>query len=85
MSDLLNNKPNLLEFLDTISRPGQSVSQVDEETNLFEAGLLDSLAVIEIILFLEKNYGVNLATSGIEPTKLGTLAGINEVIRQASG
>ena len=84
MAESANSRDRLLEFLGTICRPGQSLTDVAEDTNLFDAGLLDSLAVIEIILFLEKNHGVNMAAAGIEPSQLGTLAGIDEVIRRAA-
>ena len=85
MSDSINAREGLLEFLGTVCRPGQSFADVADDVNLFDAGIMDSLAVIEIILFLEQRYGVTFAASGIDPRELATVAGILEVIEQAAG
>jgi len=78
-------RAELVAFLDTIARPGPSIAAVDDHTNLFDSGLLDSLAVIQIILYLEQQHGVNMAAQGIEPNDLGSIAGILNAILRISG
>jgi acyl carrier protein len=78
-------REELVGFLDTIARPGPSIDAVDDDTNLFDSGLLDSLAVIQIILHLEQQHGVDMAAHGIDPNDLGSITGILNAIQRASG
>ncbi len=68
-------RQKLRDYLAGIARPGRSLTDLADDDNLFDAGVLDSLAVIQIILYLEQQ-GVDLAASGIAPEQLGTIAGI---------
>lgn len=78
-------REELVGFLDTIARPGPSIDAIDEDTNLFDSGLLDSLAVIQIILHLEQRHGVDMGAQGIDPNDLGSIAGILNAIQRANG
>lgn len=69
----------LLDYLAGIARPGHSLAALSDDDNLFDAGVLDSLAVIQIILYLEQQ-GIDLAASGVGPEQLGTIAGILAVL-----
>lgn len=73
-------RTRLLAFLDTIRHPDMRLDAIDENTSLVAAGLIDSLALLEIVTFLESEYGVDLAGSGVDPTRLSTMAGILELI-----
>ena len=66
----------IIRFLNTVVRPGQDVSQVSDDTNLVDAGVIDSLALIQIIFFLESEHGVQLHTAGVDPADLVSVAGI---------
>lgn len=74
---------DLMAFLVTIVRPGVEPSSFSDETNLIDEGIIDSLAVIQIICYLEQNHGINLQTAGVDPNDLGTVSGILGVIEQA--
>ena len=76
-------REELVKFLATICRPGCNVKDADDDTDLFDAGYLDSLAVIEIILHMETQYGVSFAASGLDPSTLGTIHGMLEVLKRA--
>ena len=70
----------LAAYLQTIARPGADFERVDEDTDFFQAGLLDSLAVVEIIQHLESRYGVRLPDAGFDPRALGSFAGMLRLI-----
>ena len=72
-------------FLRTIQRPGQPLDGVDERTSLVEAGLIDSLAVLEIVSYLEKNYRIDFAETGVDPEQLTSTGGILDLIERFSG
>ena len=69
----------LVAYLQTIARPGADFSTVADDTNLFDGGLLDSLSVIQIIEYLEQQYGLRFGGLGLDPRELASLAGIMRV------
>lgn len=73
----------LIDFLRTIQKPGKAIESVGLDESLVTSGLIDSLAIIEIVMFLEKNYGIDFAASGLDPDRLATINGILGVIEAA--
>ena len=78
-------RAELLAFLRTIQRPGCALDAVSDDQSLVDAGLIDSLATLEIILYLENSYGLDLAARGIDPAEIDTISGILQVIERELG
>ena len=78
--DLSQARDNLIRFLESIARPDQRIDGIADTTNLVDAGLLDSFALIQIILYLEEHHGLNLRQERIEIDQLSSIAGILSVI-----
>ena len=76
MTSALADRAALLEFLSGIARPGADLSDLVDADNLVDKGVIDSLAVIQIILYLETEHGVNLGAAGIDPTEIVSIEGI---------
>ena len=74
-----------IEFLGTIVVPGAQIDKVDDNVNLVEAGLLDSLAVIQIIVRVEQEHGANLLSLNVDPNELATIGGILDTIERIIG
>ena len=55
-----------------------------DDTNLFEAGLLDSLAVVQVIEHLEEAYGARFGGADFDPQELSCLRGIIAVLTAAA-
>ena len=51
-------KPELLAYLEGHAR--DDLSEVDEDTELFSSGLIDSFAMVDLLLFLEKHTGAKI-------------------------
>lgn len=77
-------RAEIINFLNTVVRPGQNVSQVSDDTNLVDAGVIDSLALIQIIFFLESEHGVQLHTAGVDPSDLVSVGGILSTLNPES-
>ncbi len=75
---------HLVGFLNTVARPGFQVDGVDDDTNLIDAGIIDSFALIQVILYLEQEYDLRLQALGIDPVDLGTIDGILAAIARSS-
>lgn len=59
--------------IDLLSARGQPVEVGDEEP-LFTSGRLDSLAAVELMLLLERDYGVDLSDPDFDVSLLDTLS-----------
>ena len=87
----------LLTFLRTIQRPDAPLAPLEPETSseskrwedesvddqsLVEAGLIDSLAVMQIVDWLENEHGVDFAEDGLDVEELRSVRGILDVIER---
>lgn len=76
-------REDLMVFLGTIVRPGIDPSSFSDDTNLIDVGVIDSLALIQIISYLEQNHGLDLQAGGVDPNDLGSVLGILGAIERA--
>jgi len=74
----------LIAFLSTIARPGRSPDTVNDGDNLIDVGIIDSLAMLHIIMYLEREHAISLTQSGIDPGELVSISGILDCIARSS-
>jgi acyl carrier protein len=80
MTDKETSRQELVDFLRTIQRPDYSHAVIDEESGLVESGLIDSLALLQIVTYLEQAYGVDFSERGIDPEDLRSVNSILDLI-----
>jgi acyl carrier protein len=85
MTDRERLRDGLVIFLNSVARPGCQVDDIEDDRNLIDADIIDSFALIQIISWLEQNYGLNLQELGIDPADLGRIDGILDAIARADG
>ncbi|MBE6468433.1 MAG: D-alanine--poly(phosphoribitol) ligase subunit DltC [Coriobacteriaceae bacterium] len=51
----------------------------ERDIDLFDAGLLDSMAAIEVLVAIEERFGVDIAPTAVERYEMNT---VNKIIRQ---
>lgn len=73
---------DLLQFLRSIQKAGLPVESLADDARLVQTGLIDSLAILQIVMYLEATYGLDFSTSGISPEELGSIGGILGVIEK---
>lgn len=85
-ADRERRRQHLLRFLATIQRPERALATLEDEEGLVASGLIDSLAVLQIVVHLEETYGIDFAARGIEPEELRTMSSILDLVeREAPG
>lgn len=77
-----DNRKRLLNFLDTIRRPDRPLDHLRDDEPLVASGLIDSLATLELIMYLESQVGLRFAESGIQPESLRSVAAILDLIER---
>ena len=83
MSDGLQRVPGvsarLLVFV-TAKFPLARKRQLDIDDPLLEAGLVDSLGVLDLVNFIEKEFGVQLADEELVPERFRTLRSVGQLV-----
>jgi acyl carrier protein len=75
-------KSDLFRFLHTIQKAGLPVESLGERDRLVASGLIDSLAILQIVSYLEANYEIDFSVRGVDPEQLGTVGNILDLIEQ---
>ncbi len=71
---------DLRRFVATIQKPNMPIDGIADSDGLVAVGLIDSLAIVLIVQHLETKYGVDFASSGIDPERLASFASIADLI-----
>ena len=74
---------DLKQFLRGIQKPNRPLESVGPDERLVASGLVDSLAIMQIVVYLEETYGIDFAASGFDPERLATMGSIVELIEDA--
>ena len=74
---------DLMRFLRTIQKPNRPVESLGLDERLVASGLVDSLAIMQIVVYLEENYDIDFAASGFDPDRLATMGSIVDLIEEA--
>jgi acyl carrier protein len=77
-------KNELMAFLGTIQKPGYSIEAIDADESLVESGCLDSLAVVQIIVYLENRHGIDFHGWAGDPRELRSINSILDLISRIS-
>ena len=75
-------KEKLLGFLGTIQKAGLPIDTLGENEPLVASGLIDSLAILQIVTYLETTYDIDFSIRGVDPEQLGSIGGILDLIAQ---
>jgi len=73
-------KSDFIQFLRTIQRPDFPLQEIDGDLSLVESGLIDSLALLQIITYLEQTYDIDFREKGIDPGELRSVNAILEFV-----
>ena len=66
-------------ILDTFL-PGEDPAALTPSTQLMSTGILDSLATLELVAFLESKFNIELQAHEADPSRLGTLNDIATLV-----
>lgn len=65
--------------------PGEDASELNESTPLITTGIIDSIAVLKLVMFLEERFKISLAPHETSPEYMNTLGRIAELARAKLG
>ncbi|HEY5933179.1 MAG TPA: acyl carrier protein [Kofleriaceae bacterium] len=65
--------------------PGEDPTSLTDDTPLLSAGIIDSLAVLDMVSFIEKEFAVRLEQEDLGRDRLDTIALIGALIEERRG
>ena len=75
-------RQDLVRFLREIQKAGLPVESLNDSDELVASGLIDSLALLQIVTYLEEAYGIDFSDRGVDPEQLGSIGNILDLIEQ---
>jgi acyl carrier protein len=72
---------NVKEFILQEFLPGEDPAALTDSTPLIAGGILDSLATLKLVAFLEERFKVTLAPYETDEEHLGTIADIVRLVQ----
>jgi acyl carrier protein len=62
-----------------------STARLDDETSLLDAGIVDSTGVLEVVTYLESEFGIKVDDSELLPENLDSIANITAFVQRKKG
>jgi len=78
------HRAELIKFLRSIQRRDSAIKEVDDSQSLVESGLIDSLAALQIVSYLEEAYKIDFGDNAIDPGDLRTVGTILDIIERVT-
>jgi len=73
-------KKSVRTFLQREFFRGEAVDSLSEDQPLVTSGILDSVATLKLVLFLEETFGIVIDTADIADGRLDTIASIEALV-----
>jgi acyl carrier protein len=61
--------------------PGEDPNELTDETPLISGGILDSIATLKLVAFLEEEYGIEIQAHEADTENLDTIASIARLVK----
>ena len=55
---------------------------LEDDASLIEGGIIDSMMILNLLAFLEENFGLSLSPDEFDPEKFETLRHISDMVTQ---
>lgn len=65
--------------------PGEDASNLTDDTELKESGILDSLSTLKLVSFLEETFKVEFEANDLDAGNLSSVATIEKLVRSKLG
>jgi D-alanine--poly(phosphoribitol) ligase subunit 2 len=78
----MSNREKIVKVLQAVT---DNPALPDDEDSLFDAGYLDSFALTELVSELEKEFGIRIPDSDLNPGKFESIARIEAYIANKLG
>lgn len=78
----MSTEQAIMEFVRVELARGKGIGEPMVTDNLINAGLIDSLGVLKLILFLEGQYSVKIVDDDLSPENFESIQTINSLVQR---
>ena len=78
----MDTKDTIRDFILKELCPEQHIESLADEEELIESGIIDSMAILNLLAFLEENFGVLLVEDELNRKNFATIQSICELVIQ---
>ncbi len=78
-------KQNVRNYIASQFLPGEDPSNITDQTRLVSDGILDSLASLKLVSYLEDTFGVKIEAHEVDVDHLDTLGSIADMVASKRG
>jgi acyl carrier protein len=71
----------VIDYINREVRPSPDMPPVGNDTALIETGIIDSLSMLKLVLFIEERFGITVPPEDVVPSNFETVRGICGYIR----
>ena len=68
------------ELADYLSRDPRVEGSIGPDTELVESGRIDSLTILDLVVYVEERYGVALSAEDLTPSNLSTVTALSTLV-----
>jgi acyl carrier protein len=79
----MTTQEKIFTFITTSLNPNGQL-EFDPSVNLLDSGTIDSLAMIDLVVYLEDTFGISVATDDLIPENFSTLDSIAAYVARSS-
>lgn len=76
----MDSKKKIEAFIIEEVCPDLGVTEIKEDENLIDSGMMDSLGILKILDFLDEEFGVDLSSDEIKHENFETIKKIMEMV-----
>jgi acyl carrier protein len=80
-----NIRESIRQFILENCLPGEDPSNLTDDLELKESGILDSMSTLKLVSHLESEHGVEFEAHDLEPANLATVATIEKLVKSKKG
>ena len=73
-------KSNIKDYILQEFLPGEDPAELTDSTPLITGGILDSIATVKLVMFLEERFNITLQAHETDPDYLNTIESIGKLI-----
>lgn len=77
----MNLEQELHDYILAELLPGEDSSEFSDESDLIVTGILDSLAMVNLVTHLEETYGVHVGAAELVPENFGSVSLLARFVR----
>ena len=76
----MSKLPNLKEYIVSEFIPNGHTDEIQDDMDLLQSGILDSLALLKLVAFIEDKFNIALDPDEIDPENLKSINSISNLI-----